>query len=258
MQNQKILLIGAIGLLGQALLRTKSKFSVVPLFYKNIDLESNCSRSVLDITDKKSVLRQVAIIKPSIIIHAASIGNVDYCEKHQEEAHKVNVEGTQNLVDACQQHNAKLVFMSSNAVFDGKSPPYNEKGKVNPINFYGKTKALAEEIIQRSRIDNVIVRLILMYGWNHPKVRENPVTWLLKKLEKKEVTKLVNDTYTNPLYNMQAAQAIWTLIKRNKTGIYHIAGKEKVNRYEFGVKVARVFGYEIKNIKPQRGQRREQ
>ena len=106
-----------------------------------------------------------------------------FCEKNKKVAYKINVKGTENMIKVCYKNKAKLIFISSNAVFDGSNPPYSEKSKVHPVNYYGKTKVISEKMIMKSNVDYAIVRLILMYGWNHPKERENPVTWLINKLK---------------------------------------------------------------------------
>lgn len=98
--------------------------------------------------------------------------------------------------------------------------------------------------------DNVVVRMTLVYGWNNSNQRSNAVTWLLDKLRRAEPTKLVNDTFVNPLYNLQAAENIWKIIKLNKNGIFHLAGKDRVNRYQLGVVTAKVFGFDPKLLSP--------
>ena len=135
-----------------------------------------------------------------------------------------------------------MVFISSNAVFDGLEAPYNEFSKINPVNYYGETKAVSENEIKSANIKFTIVRLVLMYGWNNINSRPNPVTWLIDRLSKNEKTALVNDTYVNPIYNLQAGETIWKLIEKEKVGLYHLAGAESINRFDFGMKTAEIFG----------------
>jgi dTDP-4-dehydrorhamnose reductase len=248
--KNKILITGANGLLGRGLLTlTKDSYELIPAIHVN---KGSCGRSIvnLDITDKKDVFDKFKIIKPNIVIHTASIGNVDYCEKHQKEAYEVNVKGTLNIVKACEKFGAKHVFLSSNAVFDGLHAPYSENSKIQPVNYYGKTKAIAEELVEKSKADFTIVRLILMYGWNNLSSRQNPITWLMQKIKNKEKVKLVNDTYANPIYNLHAAKSIYKIIDLKKGGIFHLAGKDRVNKYEMGLVVAEVFGFDKKYIEP--------
>lgn len=251
--KSRVAITGATGLLGMGLLKTAPKvYALYPTYFKNDALQELYGHKLmrLDITNALDVAIFFEHVKPNVIIHAASIGNVDYCEQHPDEADLVNVIGTKNIIDACKKYDTKLIFTSTNAIYDGKQAPYNEEAKPNPVNYYGKTKVRSEQDIVDSGLDYIITRLILMYGWNHPAERANPVTWLLDKLAKGEQVKLVNDTYTNPLYNIQAAEVLWQLIEKNKTGFYQIAGGQRINRYDFGLKTAEVFGYDKKLISP--------
>lgn len=244
MHTKEIVVItGGTGLLGLGLLKTApSDFSIIPTYHKNpIKTYNNFTFSELDITNVNQIHALFKLHQPTVVIHTASIGNVDFCEKNRDEANRINVTGTQNIINACTTFKARLVFTSSNAVFDGLKAPYNENSDLNPVNYYGETKKRGEKIVQESGVNSAIVRLVLMYGWHHPKERANPVTWLIEKIGNNEPVKLVNDTYVNPLLNIQAAEAIWKITERHKTGVYHISGRERVNRYEFGLQTAEVF-----------------
>lgn len=249
--EKTVLITGGTGLLGTALLKSApKKYKVIPTFLTNSSMENYLGFKFysLDITSVREIHKIFKTFNPKIVIHCAGIGSVDLCEKNKRLAYKVNVRGTKNIINACSKYNSKLIFISSNAVFDGNNPPYTENSKVNPANYYGKTKVLSENMIKKSKIDYVIVRLILMYGWNHFNERDNPVTWLIKKLTVKEKLKIVNDTYTNPILNIQAAKAIWSIVKLNKHGTFHVAGKECVNRFEFANLVADVFNLNKKLV----------
>ena len=248
-----IIFTGGTGLLGTAFLDTApDQVEIIPTSFKNEEFRQfkRFSFQKVDITDRESVIDLFDRARPRVVVHAASLGSVDYCEQHREEAMMVNVEGTRNVIEAAQRYGTKMIFTSSNAVFDGNDAPYTEASKTNPVNFYGKTKVIGEDLVQRSNLHFTIVRLILMYGWNHPGERQNPVTWLIEKLTKGERVKLVNDTYTNPLLNTQAAQAIWKIVELDKTGILNISGGETANRYEFGIKTAEIFGLDSQLIEP--------
>ena len=252
MTNQKkIILTGSTGLLGKALLETiPPGYKIFPFYSKDLPQNRDYWYYRMDITKKGEVAKNFAKIKPDIVIHAASLGNVDYCEKNSKEAYLVNVTGTKNIVEMCEKYKCKLIFTSTNAVFDGQHAPYSETGKTHPINYYGKTKVLGENLVLQSNPNNVVVRMTLIYGWNNSNQRSNAVTWLLDRLRRAEPTKLVNDTFVNPLYNLQAAENIWKIIKTDKSGIFHLAGKTRVNRYQFGVAIAKAFGFDPKLLSP--------
>ena len=244
--DKTVLITGGTGLLGMGLLETIPEgYKVIPSYKSDfiLGVYDGFNFHKFDITKKNEVSNAFDKIKPSCVIHAASIANVDYCERNKNETYLVNVEGTKNILSLCKEYETKLIFTSSNAVFDGGSSPYLEESETSPVNYYGETKSIAEKLVKDADSDYVVARLILMYGWNHPNERKNPVTWLIEKLQIDESVKLVSDTYTNPLFNIQAARAIWRIIERDYSGIYHIAGKDIVNRYEFAIKTAEVFGF---------------
>ena len=184
------------------------------------------------------------------VIHAAGIANVDYAERHVEEGWESNVVGTQNVVDLVRKKNIRLVNLSSNAVFDGRRAPYREGDPTDPVNQYGRIKVECEKLVMRLCPEAAIVRPILMYGWQPPHARTNPATWLIDRLCRGEPTHLVTDVYENPLWSYQCAEAIWRVIQRGKTGIFHVAGRDVVNRYEFAHRVAAVFGLDATLLHP--------
>jgi len=238
----KIVFTGITGLLGSYFLKTKSPDSeVIGIADKNIVEDAKNSFKV-DITNKKSAMDLIGKINPSVIVHAASIGNVDYCEQHPDEAYAVNVEGTQNIIEAAKKIKAKIIFLSSNAIYDGENPPYDEKSSPKPLDVYGKTKVDGENLIKNSDLDFVILRLITMYGWPSEGGRSNPVTWVIEKLKRGDRIKVVTDIYNNHLWVGQAAEVVWKIIRGDiKNDIYNIAGADCISRYNLVLKVAAVF-----------------
>jgi dTDP-4-dehydrorhamnose reductase len=176
-----------------------------------------------------------------LIIHCAANGDVDDVENNSSKAVQTDLLGTINLKDYCEKLNCKLITLSSNAVYDGDSPPYSEKSKRNPINFYGKIKSLADDIIEKSSCDWLIIRPILMYGWSD--IRDNWVTRIVRDLKQGKEVALVQDSYTQPTYAGDVAEAIWHLIKRDKwKESYNVATESDMSIFAFGVMVCDVFG----------------
>ncbi len=112
---------------------------------------------------------------------------------------------------------------------------------VRPVNKYGQLKVDCERIVQDTLQHYTIVRPILMYGWNHIATRPNTATWIYDKLMRGERVQLVNDVYENPLFNIQCGKALWAVIKKKPSGIFHLGGKDTVNRHQFALKIAKVF-----------------
>lgn len=247
----KVLITGSSSLLGYGLIKkVPLGFQIFLTHHKNPLRFGNLKSFPLEITNKKETNKLISKLKPGVIIHAAAISDVDWCQKNQEEAWQINVSGTENVARASDKIGSKLVFISSNAVFDGKKPPYNEKSKTNSINFYGYTKIEGEKILTNLLSPYLIVRLITMFGWQPKGARENPVTWELNQLSAGKTLYMVNDRFLTPLYNISAATAIWKLIQNKKTGIYHVAGADRVSRYNWAKLTAEIFGFDSNRIIP--------
>ncbi len=249
--SSKIVFTGITGLLGGYFLKTKkSGYGIIGIGNKNIS-QNNDNFFQIDITNKKQVLDFINKINPSVIIHAASIGNVDYCERNPDEAYKVNIEGTKNIINAAKKARAKIIFLSSNAVFDGNNPLYDEKALSSPIDIYGKTKKEGESLIKMSGLNFVILRLMTMYGWPQAGGRGNPVTWIIDKLKTGEKINVVSDIYNNHLWAGQAAEVIWEILKKDiKNETYNIAGMDCISRYDLALKVAKIFELDPSLITP--------
>lgn len=248
----KILITGGTGLLGEALIATAGEQRRLTVAHVR-DYEVRRAGVDYFLTDVRDFWKFADLFAEhhfDVVIHAAGIANVDYVERHFDEGWRSNVIGTQNIVDLARKTNVRLVYISSNAVFDGKSAPYKEDDPTNPINKYGQIKVECEGIVRQQCPEALIVRPILMYGWQRPEARPNPVTWMIERLQRGETSCLVTDVYENPLWSYQCAEAIWRAIELEKTGIFHIAGKDIVNRYEFARMIAREFNLDASLIYP--------
>ncbi len=246
---KKVLFTGATGLLGKYFFDSSHKdFELFGTFNRNSNLKKK-NFYPLDVSNRDEVFDLVRKIKPNYIVHAAAIGNVDYCETHKNEAENINVGGTRNIVDASSEFGSFVIFTSSNAIFDGKKPPYVEDSKIHPLDYYGYTKEKGEEIIKKSGVQYSIIRLMTMYGWAPKGGRNNPVGWVIEELKKKNTINVVNDVYNNHLYVGQAVDVIWEIIKKNKINeTYNVGGAESINRYDLAIMTAKVFGLDTSLI----------
>jgi dTDP-4-dehydrorhamnose reductase len=143
-----------------------------------------------------------------------------------------------------------LIHISTNAVFGGTSAPYKEDDQIDPVNYYGRVKAECESLVRAKAKCCIIVRPILMYGWNYSFARSNPVTWAFEKLRKNETIRVVNDIFENPLNNVQCGEALWKIVEQRPAGIIHLAGGERINRFDFLNKVADVFSFDRDLLQP--------
>lgn len=247
----RVLVTGGNSLLGKAL--TESKPANVSLASTWLTRYIPTCTYHLNICDKSQVAYVFEQAKPDVVIHCAAVGSVDYTESHFTETRQVNVLGTENVLKAAQDSKALFVYISSNAVFDGSSPPYDETHYRQPVNRYGSIKREAENLIigDSSRRNWLIIRPFMLYGYPYPGGRTNWLITILDKLSKGETVKLVDDTYWQPSLALDVAQAIWRLVQPDiATGIYHVASDDKMSLYQFGQKIANEWGYTLNLLEP--------
>lgn len=242
--TSQIVFTGITGLLGRYFLNFEHpNYEIIGLCNRKLQTDPK-SFYKIDIT-KEKLQDFIKKVSPEIIVHAASLGNVDYCEIYPKEAYKINVEGTRKIVEAAKQVGAKIIYLSTNAIYDGANPPYDEESKHNPIDIYGKTKLEGEKLIKKSNLEFVILRLITMYGWPYLGRRNNPVTWMIENLKRGKRINVVNDIYNNHLWANQAAETVWKVVKEDiKNDVFNIGGRDCISRYDLALKVAKVFKFD--------------
>jgi dTDP-4-dehydrorhamnose reductase len=252
--KKTIFITGGTGLLGHYLIQTapdeyKINCTVFPM-EKTDYLKYDCGKYCIDIRDRDAVANVIRDTQPDYVIHSVALANVDYVEKNKEESRKVNLGGTLNVIKGCKEVNAKLIYISSNAVFSGENPPYSEEDALAPVNYYGKLKVKEESMVKESGLRYNIVRPILMYGWNLQIERNNPVTWLIELLKNNKPVNIVDDVYCNPLFTEDCCDVIWKIIMLDKDGVYHVAGEDEIDRYRFARITAEAFGLNRNLIRP--------
>ncbi|MBI2021322.1 sugar nucleotide-binding protein, partial [Candidatus Daviesbacteria bacterium] len=157
-QAKTIMMTGASSLLGRGIIRSLPDNYQLVACYRNhkIPVTARVKAYKLDISNNYQTEKALEKIKPDLLIHAAALSNVDYCESHQNEAWMTNVQSTFKLVRLCEQSDIPIIFISTNAVFDGKKEVYKEDDQVSPLNFYGQTKAEGEKIVRKSQVPWII------------------------------------------------------------------------------------------------------
>jgi dTDP-4-dehydrorhamnose reductase len=244
-RKRKLLVTGASGLLGSKIVEiAKNDYTVIPL-HKTKPLHSNSLK--LDITSTAEVLNLFHKLKPYAVIHAASETNVDKCETQKEHAWKINVEGTRNVAAACKA-GAKLIYISTDYVFDGKKGNYTEDDTPNPINYYAVTKLEGEKRVAQNCKNFAILRTSVLYGW-HP-FKQNFATWVITQLEQNKEITVVEDHYNTPTLADNLAEMAIEAIPKDLQGVYHACGSERIGRYEFARQIARAFDLNQNLIRP--------
>ncbi len=236
----KLLITGASGLFGSKLAQMglSKNFEVYSSDIQSSSIYGNFVK--LDISGKAQVDEAFRTIKPDVVVHAATLTDVDKCELNKELAWKVNVEGTKNIVEAAKTAGSFLIYISTDYVFSGETGRYKETDAPNPINYYGVTKLKAEEIVKTQK-EYFIARPSVMYGSTPAAGKVNFALWLLENLQKGERVKIVTDQWNTPTLNTNLAEMTLEVIERKLTGIYHLCGATRVSRLEFAEQIADVF-----------------
>lgn len=240
---KRLFITGGSGLLGSKFTNFTQEYEVITTYNKNPQLNA----VKLDIADEQDVFDKIELLSPDLVVHSAALTNVDYCEDHQEEAYKINAQGTLNIVKACEKIDSKLIYVSTDFVFDGKEGLYKETDKPNPISYYGLSKLKGEEFVENSNINSAIARVSVLYGWHG---NFNFVMWVINELKIGNEINIVTDEFNSPTYAENAAKSILKIYSKNKEGIYHIAGDERISRFEFAKNIAQVFELDEKLINP--------
>ena len=247
----KILITGACGFLGHKIYTLFKDKHEIHGTYNTHDIDDFTK---LDITKAEEVAEVFDKVRPEVVIHTAALTNVDYCEDNRDEAYSVNFIGTKNILENCKKYNSKLVFISTDAVFEGKEGIiYKEEDIRSPVNHYGYTKLEAERLIEESEIDYLILRPTILYGHSNYYTKKNFVQWVVESLEAGKEINIVEGQAGHPTLIDSAARVIFQLLEKNATGKFHIVGKDFVNRYEFTQKIAVVFNLDkslIKRVQP--------
>ena len=247
-----VLITGANGLLGQKLVtdfHPHYKVIACDLHPESFLSFPNLCYESLDITNRRQLGFHLSFYHPQVIINAAAYTNVDGCEVHKDKAWAVNVGGVKNLVSFSKEQKIKLIQLSTDYIFNGEEGPYSEEDSPDPVNFYGEAKLESEKIVKESRIDFLIVRTNVLYGFGK-NVKPNFLLWLLGKLSQNEKIQIVTDQFNNPTLADNLSLCILEMVRKNVSGTYHLAGSEYLSRYDFAIKVADKFNFDKNNIFP--------
>lgn len=239
MNNIPLLGTGLNGLVGSKFVTDfKDKYD-----FDNLDLR-NALRPV-DITNEKQVLSVVADSEAQFLVHMAAFTDVTGAWQQTDDVnglcYQVNVKGTENLVKACAQTGKHLIYLSTAYVFDGeKKEMYVETDKTNPIEWYGKTKALAEEVIQDSDIDWTILRIDQPFR-NDPFSKVDTLHRVLDGMRNNKLYPQFADHYFGPTYINDLAKIIDYVISQKVTGLYHASSGESWTDFEFAQFINQTF-----------------
>lgn len=233
-----ILITGGSGFLGGYLVKSAQNiFKVVATYNLNKPTFQNVTWLKLDLSFLKEIEEICKQIKPDVFIHNAALTNADYCEDHREQTQKINIAATEHLSKLSLQLGSRFLYISTDLVFDGDSPPYSENARPNPLSFYGWSKWQGELATKENNPNSVVVRPAIMYG--PPAILGTSFSeWMRKTWEKGQQTKLFTDQFRTTIFGRNLADSIIELAQTEYSGILHLAGDERINRYDFGILLA--------------------
>lgn len=242
MKIKKIFITGISGLLGCAMARQyQDEYKVVGTYYSNKIYIDRVKTVGIDLNNYEETKSLITHENPDLIIHTAALANVDLCEKNPEIAKRLNVDQAVNIAHIAKGISSKLVFISTDQLFGGTKPLRREDDKLNPINEYAKTKAVAEKEIQNLYSNNSLIVRTNFFG-NGLSQKASFSDWALKKIKNNESQNYFTNIYYTPILMSLLNQYIMDLVKLDEVGIYNICGSERINKYDFVVKLAEVFG----------------
>lgn len=243
----KVLITGGSGLLGQYLnIFLSQKFNILTLYFNNSISSLNFSSRKIDITNNKLISEVFSSFKPQVVIHTAAFSKPEVVERlPYDTVYKTNVEATRFISELCELNNSKIIFLSTDLVYDGfQGAMLSEESKINPLSVYAKTKFLAEEEIKKTTDNYIILRTALLYGLALNNTN-NHFTNVFNNLISGKKVKLFYDQYRTPLSLINAAAIIQDLLLKDiKSEIINFGGLERVSRLELIEVLCEVGGFD--------------
>jgi dTDP-4-dehydrorhamnose reductase len=247
-----VLVTGANGLLGRKLVEAAAaRFAVAAADLQEGPAAGTAAAPYFrcDVTSVRDVAAALDRARPDAVIHAAAFTDVDGCERLRDESWAVNVDGAANVARACRERGAAMIHLSTDYVFDGTAGPYAETDPPNPLSHYGRGKLESEREVLSAHPGAAVVRTMVLFGFA-PGIRENFVTWTVRKLSAGEPVSIVTDQIGHPTLADDLAAAVLLLAEAGVPGLWHAAGSEWINRFDFARRVAAAFGLDASLIRP--------
>ena len=248
----RVLIIGASGFIGRYVSRRLADavgHTVFSTYHDRLPAVDGASWHRLEITDGAQLAALFSLAQPEVVVHLAAMADVGTAERNPEVAVAVNATATETIASLCKLHSTRLIFVSTEYVFDGQNGPYREDDPPAPTTQYGRTKLQAEQAAAALESNWSVLRTSIVYGWPAPG-RRNFVPWLVEHLSNGEAYHAPTNVYRSPVYVEHLVDGIERLVEVDDTGVHHVAGSDWVTMYEFAVIVADEFGLEPSLVIP--------
>jgi dTDP-4-dehydrorhamnose reductase len=248
--KSKLLILGGSGFVGSSLINyIKNDCEIVFSYNENkINIPNTQSFQINLLNSDNKIESIIKNYNPDVVLHTIAHSSVDLCETDHNIADKLHIDTTKKIANICASINSKLIFLSTDAVFEGElNKQYCETDIPNPINYYGKTKLEAEKIVLSASQNNVVLRTSVIYGW-HKKSRFT--NWILDYLKNGKSVDPFSDQFNTPTLIDDLVQVILKVIDKDISGLYHATGKTCLNRYQFAILLAEKFSYDLSLVHP--------
>ena len=244
-----VLVTGASGLLGLNLsLSLQDKTRVVGICHQTHLQNTPFELIEADLTDRQRLEQVLNSVKPDVIVNCAALASLDRCEENPELAQRINAEMPGWLATWSNNNGCRLVHISTDAVFDGVTGGYRETDPTHPLGRYAITKLGGEQNVLMNNPDALVCRVVF-YGCSTSGKR-SLVEYFYNNLSAGNSVNGFTDVFFCPLFVMDLSNILWRMIQRRLSGLYHVVSPECLSKYDFGVQVARTFGFSENLIKP--------
>ena len=245
-----LVVTGASGLLGASVQRSAVElgWETVGLCHQHVIRDPAMRVASVDLTDDAAARKLLFDLRPDAIVHSAAATNVDWCEDNPKQAEAINVQASAVLAETASTLNARFVYVSTDSVFDGKRGDYVETDEPAPLNVYARSKLAGERETLRRNPSAIIAR-VNIYGWN-AQDKESLAEWVLRRLEEGEQVPGFTDVFFTPILVNDLVPVLFAMLQHELAGLYHVAGSERISKFEFARRVAAAFGFDPARVAP--------
>lgn len=246
--KENMLITGVSGLLGNNLAYYfKDKYDILGLYSSHPVSIEGIDTARCELSHPGNIRGIISDYNSEIIIHCASLTNIDECEGDRDTVNKINVMATGHIVEEVMDKDIRLIYISTDSVYEGIKGNYSEEDNINPQNYYGLSKYEGElEVLKK---ENSLILRTNLFGWNIQN-KKSLGEWILEELTAKQRIHGFKDAYFSSIYTMELARVIHISIMKNLTGVYNCGAFDSCSKYEFALKIADCFALDKTLISP--------